>query len=224
MTHVRFEPSITFDPAILFWLGSQPEIIRTQVDLAPDEGVHAYNEAVIRGGREPSMIGFRTDYDNCFSLLPNQRINLDNGEVDRFYPIESLSPVDTQEALDIAVRCVRGGLEGILKHARISIPVTAGYESRSLLAASKDFQSQCDYFVDRKDAMGTDHADVWVPKKMCAALGVPFSVENSSVSPDTEFMDMLRNNVTGARDIPKNENDLSKVLGKRRTHQHQWKW
>ena len=185
------------------WCGSQPEIIRTQVQLTPDQEIADYYQLLYDRGIEPSLVGYRTKYERCYALLPNQRLDLQSGNAERFFPVKSLGPtIDTNEALGIAKQAIRGGLEGILRYTdRISVPVTAGYETRAILAASKPFQERCDYFVDRKGVLDDDAHDEMVPRHVCNKVNVPFTAENSIVPPDEDFMKMLLHNVSDARDL-----------------------
>ena len=90
--------------------------------------------------------------------------------------------------------------------------LTAGWDSRVLLAASKSVSDKIDYFLDRKDVLPKDHPDVWVAEQLAGKLNLRFEVRNSSTNPPGWFVSLLTGNVTGARVLPKTRMIYDKLL------------
>jgi len=181
------------------WCGSQPEILRTQIELTPNESVIKFVELNTSAYPDWVMTGKRTIYNDCFALLPNHRLDLGTGKSERFFPLEPIRKIAPKDALPIAIQCLQGGLEGILHRGPVAMAVTAGYDSRVLLAASRPFRNDYDYFVDRKGQLAMTDPDVAIPSRICEKIGQPFAVENSDKMPDEKFLAFQRKQVTGAR-------------------------
>lgn len=94
--------------------------------------------------------GDLTDFEDCYRLLPNHRLELDSWTVRRFWPQAGLQPDPMSEAdrhVSHAVERLQANLSAI--HAtgqKIYSPLTAGWDSRVLLAcAPADIRPDVEY-------------------------------------------------------------------------------
>ncbi|MBN1855292.1 MAG: hypothetical protein JW829_21355 [Pirellulales bacterium] len=95
----------------------------------------------------------------------------------------------------------------------VLMALTAGWDSRVLLAASKHVSRNIKYFVYRQTNVKKSHSDIWVPKKIAGALGIDFAVKRpfNNQLPGW-FVSMLSQNVTCARVLPKTINIYDKLI------------
>jgi hypothetical protein len=121
----------------------------------------------------------------------------------RFFPAAPLPEIDLREAVAEAALILRNSVEGMALRSPLILPVTAGYDSRVLLAASRNVSDRVEYYIDRMGRLEDDHTDVAVPKDLASALGLQFSVLNSMEKVPSWFARLNRVNVTLARNLPK---------------------
>ena len=112
---------------------------------------------------ESAWVGTRTGYKNCFHLLPNHYLDVSRSEQIRFYPLNSLPRKETNEIIETASLILQRIMNAINNRYKVTFALTAGWDSRVLLAASKDVSPKMEYYVDKKGILPEDHPDVWIP-------------------------------------------------------------
>jgi len=187
------------------WCGSQPEIIKAATGLTPDidKSLSEFIKSFDYQRKEYALVGDKTRYAGCYHLLPNHFLNLTSATAIRFFPKEKPSPVPIDEAVKTASSILRGSMEAISQRFSPTLAVTAGWDTRILLAATKDVASCFEYYVDLKGILSLQHPDVQVPQRLCRRLGVNFDVRNSSEDPPRWFMKILSQSVSGTRVLQK---------------------
>ncbi len=188
-----------------FWCGSQPEIINSVTRLVVDDDtlLNAFRFSPDRARNESAWIGNRTIYSDCVHLMPNHYLSVRHAKQIRFYPVENSEKRDPSTIVDIASAILKGTLEAIAGRQKVLQALTAGWDSRVLLAASRNYTDNIEYFIDRKGTLPEKHQDVWVPKLLAKKLGVNLNVINSIEDPPDWFVSALSDNVTGARILSK---------------------
>ncbi|MCZ7551706.1 MAG: hypothetical protein M5U05_03830 [Anaerolineales bacterium] len=188
-----------------FWCGSQPEIINSAKSLEVDDEIllNSFRFSTDRARNESAWIGNRTIYRNCFHLMPNHYLKVSQVKQVRFYPIEKLPKINYSTIIDLTSTILQGTLEAIAGKQKVLQALTAGWDSRVLLAASRNYSNNIEYFIDRKGMLPEEHQDVWVPKSLAKKLGINLNIINSIEDPPDWFISILSKNVTGARILPK---------------------
>jgi len=92
---------------------------------------------------------------------------------------------------------------GLTNRYQVSLALTAGVDSRVLLAASRHVSNDIDYFVYRQSTFSEDHPDIWVPKRIAKEIGIRFVVKTPSYHIPGWFVSLLSQNVTSARVLSK---------------------
>ena len=188
------------------WLGSSPEIVRrvnpSELDGASDK-VSFYSANRFRELESP-WLGAETIYSGCRHLAANHWLDTATARMVRFFPDRPVQSVPVPQAVERATVILQATLQAAAKRFALQLPVTGGWDSRVLLAASRPL-AQTDrvrYFVDRMGVCPPDHADVRVPQALAKRLGFELTVENS-LAPPPWFEEQLRENVTLSRTLPK---------------------
>lgn len=197
------------------WCASQPELIKASLglELNPDEALQKFITSPEFLQKESPWVGTQTRYQNCFHLLPNHYLDAGTLEQKRFYPLRTLPKKGKEEILDTASFLLRGLLTAIAKNHRAVLALTAGWDSRVLLAASREVCSELEYYVDRKGTLARNHPDVVIPEKLAKRLKLHFEVKDSRIDPPAWFTGILEKNVSGARLLPKTRMIYNKYLG-----------
>lgn len=152
-------------------IGSTLTILRAVGDLRNPDLNDFYGSDLFKS--RYVWVGDKTSYREVTRLKPNHYLRVDTGQVRRFFPVE---PVPEQE-LSHAVEEVSAILPGILKsilhrEEKLMIGLTAGWDSRLLLAASKAFTSRLVYFVNIYP--GSPDYDYRIPMQLAAKLNLTF--------------------------------------------------
>lgn len=123
--------------------------------------------------KESSWYGDESVDDRLSKLLPNHYFEVIKKERVRipFYP-QAFS--DEEQILEYAELILKNTFVAISKRYKLIQPVTAGWDSRILLAASRDVKDEIEYYVFDMSS-GTD-PDAWVPKNLSKKLNIKVDV------------------------------------------------
>lgn len=120
-----------------------------------------------------TLYGNQSEDDRIFKLLPNHFFDMSAGEAARLpvCPVEALS---RSETLDYAAHALEGSYEALAGRYKLLQPVTAGWDSRLLLAASHGHREAISHYV----FMQTDkeNPDIWVSQNLADALGFKLDI------------------------------------------------
>ena len=187
------------------WCGSQPEIIRanTNLELSDDQSLQTLLASQAFQNREGTFVGTRTRYRDCYHLLPNHYFDFTLKQQVRFYPKHLLPDISIGEAVATVAPLLEGTIKALYRRFPVMFAVTAGWDTRALLAASRGLSEELEYYVDRMGILHWNHPDIRIPKKLCKELRLPFRVDNSAEELPAWFFKIIEQNVTGARNLPK---------------------
>lgn len=124
--------------------------------------------------RQSTWYGNKCLDDRLNKLLANHYLDLNKQEVKRIplYFLEELS--SEADIIDFASTILKGTFASLANRYKLIQAVTAGLDSRMLLAASKDFKDKIQYYVfDHSSSHSIP--DVWVPNNLARKLKLDFS-------------------------------------------------
>jgi hypothetical protein len=78
----------------------------------------------------------------------------------------------------------------------LALAITAGWDSRLILAASKDIAHRISYMTVRQLGMRDDHPDISVPARLLPRLGLEHHVVRASLISDPDFVGTFKANAT----------------------------
>lgn len=161
-------------------LGSQPKIIQqiipnVNLDNSPD-AIKFFNSSVFN--KKKLFIGENTHIKEIKQLLPNHYIDLEEKQTKRFFPIKKRIEKPLDEVAKKMSVMIKGVMKSIsIRHSKIELSLTAGYDSRVLFLASLDLDIT--YSVVRYPYMKDDFHDLVIPKKLIEIYGKKLIVKNS---------------------------------------------
>lgn len=187
------------------WCASQPEVIKANCYLSFTSDIHflEFLKSIEYAQQESALIGTKTIYQDCYHLLPNHYLDLKKHQQVRFYPASPISPKDTSEIVDKASRILKGIFDSLTNRYNVSLALTAGWDSRLLLAASRNVFAKISYFIDRKGILPENHPDIRISRKLSEQFRLEFELKNSYIPPPGWFISILSNNITCVRVLPK---------------------
>ncbi|WP_053991858.1 hypothetical protein [Mangrovimonas sp. TPBH4] len=187
-----------------FACGSQPEIIKAcnLFDIKIDPLLNAITKNKDYINTEGMWVGSKTIYSNVYHLMPNHFLDLKNQSQSRF-TFQPRRQVSEEEIIKNVSTLLQGTIAAITYRYNAKLALTAGWDSRVLLAASKKEVSKLAYFTDRKGVISIEHADVWVPRLLTKKLHLKYKVINSHKKIPSSIIDLLSQNITDSRILPK---------------------
>lgn len=186
--------------------GSDPNLLRQVFDLEfdvdPDLKSFLRDPSYLK--RESSWVGDGTLYKNCRRLMPNHYLDLHSYEAKRYFPLRALpQPRSLDEVVDECGDILQGSVAALANRGQIRIPLTAGLDSRLLLAASKPYKNELKYFVNCLSPSAMRTPDVTVAQQLGDELHLDFQVQHIDTQTPTWFNDILCENISRARSLPK---------------------
>ena len=113
--------------------------------------------------------------DRLMKVLPNHFIDIANKRVSRT-PIYYKELVGDQDVLEFSSAILMGTFDAIIRRYRIIQPLTAGWDTRTLLAACKNVKDKIQFYVCAGPELSDGHPDIVVPLRLSKRLGLNFQV------------------------------------------------
>ncbi len=137
-----------------------------------------------------------TLYDHIRTLLPNHYLKVDSGSAVRFFP--SVARIKPDATLDKVVETSIGLVDNIvreyLKHEDCICPLTAGWDSRVVLAFMRRNRSAITCYTAIHDSLGEGSDDIKIPRQITADLGIAYRVIPPARAPQ-EWVNFVRDYV-----------------------------
>lgn len=186
------------------WCASQATTLATQIGagLDEDQALQAFLQSPGYRRQENLWPGEGSPFTGIKHLTPNHYLDMRSGKVTRYWPITKIQSIAVQEAVQIANRILIGSIRAIATRSEVMLPVTAGWDSRILLAASREVSSRVYYYISLHPGLERGSHDVEIPTRLLAKLGLAFHIHPSMDVMDTTFVTINKQN-TQMRDLAK---------------------
>jgi len=197
------------------WCASQPELIvaNHQMKLNTDEHLLKFLLDPLYAQKESSWVGNKTIYHNCYHLMPNNYLSLQNLHQTRFFPKRPIKLIQQSKVIEQSCSILQNTMNSLsYRYEMFSLALTSGWDSRVLLAASKNVRQHINFFVYKQSYMSNNHPDLWVPKKIAKKLKLNFQIKSLDTELPGWFISLLSKNVTCAPILPKTQNVYAKLL------------
>ena len=183
------------------WCGSQPRLIAEALSLSIDAEAAAFM-------RTDSYLnnpwrwfpGDYTPYKEVKALLPNHYLDLEGGRAHRYWPREDLRPISFNEAFTGSMKLLRGIMDGADRRFKMSVGMTAGWDSRLVLAATRNMVTDTFYFTGIFPYMTADDIDASAPSRLLASLGLKNNLIECPRKVDDGFKSLFERSVSEAHD------------------------
>lgn len=183
------------------WAMSQPGLLAWLYDLKPDAEAERFVDSYqFRSNLEYRWPGIATAFREINHLLPNHYLDLSTGINHRFWPYEQLQRVSFAEGINRASDTLRGLMQAAHRRFELVIGITAGVDSRIVLAASKGIRKSIAGVTVRQGKMRDDHQDLTVPSRLLGNLAMPHQIIKALPYMSGEFSQTFKQNVFLAHD------------------------
>lgn len=178
---------------------SQPGTIAEELNLVVDkDAVEGFVQRQVQ--REPDWWWphNRSAYKEVNRLIPNHYVHLESKSVQRFWPRTALTPLGLEEGASRCSSLLQGSILAASQRFELALPLTAGWDSRTVLAASRPIRDRIHYYTLIFDAMDRQHRDVVVPSRLLRRLGLEHHVVTCSKEVAPAFKEIYDRNVSFA--------------------------
>ena len=185
------------------WVASQAGLLQRLATFHHDP----INDAVLgtssaRAKREYWWPGDRTPLEGVRRLLPNHYLDLANHHVHRFWPSEEARVSTASSAAESCTALLRGVVDASARRFKTSVSVTAGLDSRIVLAASRNNATGLSFMTRQKHGEPADTADIRVASALLQSLNLRHDVVRpSAAAPIAEFRRAYFDNVLFAHEV-----------------------
>jgi hypothetical protein len=159
------------------WVMSQAGMGAELLGLTMDPSARDYMEwRLSRGHAEYMWPGSTSPFREIRHMLPNHYLDLDTGRCHRFWPDRPLAPLTFDAAVARMSRRLPQLIEAVANRFDLALGMTAGIDSRLVLAASRAIRKRLSYVSVRQTGMPADHADLTIPANFLRKLDLPHEV------------------------------------------------
>lgn len=174
------------------WCASQPGLLEEHAGIRPDAEAVAF----IRwhGERVPEFWwpGDRLAFPEARVLLPNHALELESGRVFRYWPDAALSHLSGDEAVERISARLRGVIAATVNRFDTGLGLTAGWDSRVLLAAARPFLSELSVYNGRDPSTPKDDPDIVIPDRLAQQFGFELELIVGKEETDEAFAEQFR--------------------------------
>jgi len=181
------------------WCCSQPNLLSELIELKLDNFIiDNFVKKVFIKQKEYYWPGSLSEYSGLKKLLPNHFLNLKNGEVSRFFPRGPIVEINLQDGVSKASAFLKKIMESANIRFPLALPLTAGFDSRTILAACKEFQEEIFYYTLLYPPNRLKSRDLVIPKKILTELGLKHNIIDCRKPMERWFADIYNQNVSYA--------------------------
>lgn len=179
-----------------FWCASQPGMIAQILDLEMDkQAVAFFNSYEVRKNPEFRFPYYASPYKEIRHMLPNHSLDLQSALCRRIWPTHPLEKLSFEEALDKSLRILKGLMRAASNRYELALSLTAGLDSRIILAVSREISDKLSYMTVRQIDRSEEDPDVVIPSILLPQLGLKHNLIKSSKIIDERFMGVFLKNV-----------------------------
>jgi len=176
---------------------AKPGLIAEACNLAPDPEAIDYIRS--RGDEDNEvywMPGDTSLYREVRALLPNHLLHLGSGVTTRYWPTASVPFKSYDQALSESVELLRGLIRSAHNRQSLAVSMTAGWDSRLMLALGREYANSIYYFTLTYPPLHEKSRDVYVPKRLLAKLGLKHHLIRYPSVVDNSFRKIFKQNTS----------------------------
>ena len=177
------------------WCFSQPGLYRRvqPVEYLP-EAVKFIRSRQCQKNFEAWFPSASSPYGEVAHLLANHYLDLESGATTRFWPTAPLEPLELETAVGQSARFLQQSMRAITARGRVAFALTAGRDSRTLLAASRPVADQLWVHTATHGEFNLASPDLRLSAAICGAVGLTHHVLPCPKSMTEPFRSIFMNN------------------------------
>jgi hypothetical protein len=185
-------------------IGSTPNFLAEwlNIKITSDENVLGFYHSEKFKKNFNIWTGYNTLYDQVYRLQPNYCIDLLQKRLFRYWPTKKIHALDVDTAAEKIAEILKGTIAGAVKRFEVHMGLTAGWDTRLLLAASRNFKNDIFYYVNKTEGMRQSHKDVRIPLKLSRKLNFRLNILNIDHNVPENFKEIyFENNIMAEKKL-----------------------
>ena len=183
------------------WVMSQPGILAWLKELSIDDAALSFIDSYeVRNQAEYRWPGTATAFSEIIHLLPNHCLNLSTGKCRRYWPMAPIKARGLDEVVDEAIEMLQGLMDAAGSRFDLVLGMTAGYDSRIVLSASRSVLNKLSAITVRQGGMPDTHQDPVIAARLLGRLGIRHDIVRALPYMSAAFSKTFKENVFLAHD------------------------
>lgn len=158
------------------------------------------NTAFAKNNVEYWWPGDATQFRGVRALLPNHYLDLRAREAIRYSAERAIGDLALRDAAEIGAMYLSNLIQGAASRFQLALPLTAGWDSRAILAACHAVSVEPHCYTLRFGAMTERSQDIKIPKQILAKLSWIHHVIDCKDQPSPEFVSVYKASADPAHD------------------------
>jgi hypothetical protein len=182
--------------------GSTPNIISEHLNIAKthDPLINSFFNSRKFKENDNTWVGYKTMYENIMQLPPNHYLDFQTKQIVRYWPTGNLNKIDIDICARECADILKGTFASACNRYTLHMGITAGWDTRLLLAASKDFKDGIFYYVNKVASLPDSHMDIKIPLLLAKVLDLKLNIVDIPNEVDQDFKNHFFNNNVLAHD------------------------
>jgi hypothetical protein len=184
------------------WCASQPialaRLLNRPITAEAEEFIDSYE---FRSNPEFRWPADGSPFEGIRHLLPNHALDIATGRCRRYFPDGQLEELSPESAADRIGERLRGIMLAAARRFKLVISLTAGLDSRMVLAAARPIQNDIAVMTVRQIDKSDSHMDVGIAADLLAGIGLKQDLVASSLILDDDFLEIFHKNARPAHYI-----------------------
>jgi hypothetical protein len=183
------------------WCASQPSILAEIAGLQQDTMIVNDLSKIkhFNDGTEYWYPGQSTPFKGVYHVLPNHYLDLNKRNTVRYWPDKTLEQHSCEECVPLCAYLLEQIMKSAATRFDLEIAVTAGLDSRMVLAGSRSISENAVFFTHTHPRLNEHGKDITVPSALLKANGLNHTVVHHAATVDPDFNRVFKRNVFGGR-------------------------
>ncbi len=179
-----------------FYIASQPLIFNCFFKPKPSADYKVYTESQhYKNYLEYWLPCGLTLYENVNQLVPNHYLDIQLNKQIRYWPYKKIEKQDLTEASIKASNTLENLIHSANNRFKLALPLTAGWDSRLLLAASKKYVKNIFIYTLQYRWLVEKSPDIILPRYIVKKFKLPYHKIDCRTEINTEFYKIYKSNV-----------------------------
>ncbi len=183
------------------WCASGSALLAETLKLPQDKEAVDFIHYFYHLDKEYWLPGDSSAFRGIRHLLPNHYLDLETGLPRRYWPNKKQETLELDEVVKRASQSLKGMMRSAARRFDLALSLTAGWDSRLVLAASRSVCDKVSYMTVRTTEMPENHADLQIPAQLLRKLGLGHDILQSPETVDTYYERIYKTNVAFAHDV-----------------------
>ena len=146
-----------------------------------------YNSAYVENHFEHWLPSGTSIYENVSHLIPNHYLDVNKEEQIRYWPCQELRKIKIEDALEQSAGILSNQILSANKRYNLSLPLTAGWDSRVLMSATKQIFSDIEFYTLKYRGQTESSQDIRIPARLLKGIKKNHLIIDCNSSPSESF-------------------------------------